>query len=420
MRRLRWSRRLALTALPAVVVTALAAPVAVADAGAGASPATAPVRSAPATPLSLALPAPTGPHQVGKVDLHLVDRSRPDPWVEGRPYRELMISVWYPARHADHHPVAPHLSPGAAADLDRNDVERYFGVPSGSVDWAGTRTHAHVGAPVDRRGGPRPVVLFSSGFQSPRTFNTVLVEDLASRGYVVVTVDHTYDAMQVEFPGGRIERGRASGENPADVETAFTTRVADTRFVLDQVAALDQGRNPDVDGARLPVGLRGALDLSRVASAGFSLGGAAAAQVTHDDRRVVAGVNIDGRMYGSVVEAGLDRPFLLLANEQHTRERDTSWASFRKAQRGWVRELNFAGAAHISFSDVQALLPQFATRLGVPADRVATLIGTIDPGRSLAAQRAYLTAFLDLHLRQRPTSLFDGPSPAHPDVRLVP
>ncbi|GAA1717290.1 hypothetical protein [Streptomyces yatensis] len=43
----------------------------------------------------------------------------------------------------------------------------------------------------------------------------------------------------------------------------------------------------------------------------------------------------------------------------------------------------------------------------------------MDPGRSTAAQRAYLTAFFDQHLRGRPRDLLDGPSPAYPDVRFV-
>ncbi len=35
----------------------------------------------------LRLPAPTGPHRVGAVELYLVDRSRPDPWDPAIPVR---------------------------------------------------------------------------------------------------------------------------------------------------------------------------------------------------------------------------------------------------------------------------------------------------------------------------------------------
>ncbi|WP_316959507.1 hypothetical protein [Streptomyces sp. TRM68367] len=47
-------------------------------------------------------------------------------------------------------------------------------------------------------------------------------------------------------------------------------------------------------------------------------------------------------------------------------------------------------------------------------------LGTVGTERSTAAQRAYLTAFFDQHLRGRPQHLPAGPSPAHPDVRFIP
>lgn len=47
------------------------------------------------TPVPLTLPAPTGPHPLGTVRLHLVDRARVDPWRDSRPARELMIQIWY-------------------------------------------------------------------------------------------------------------------------------------------------------------------------------------------------------------------------------------------------------------------------------------------------------------------------------------
>ncbi len=46
------------------------------------------------------------------------------------------------------------------------------------------------------------------------------------------------------------------------------------------------------------------------------------------------------------------------------------------------------------------------------------MIGTVEPKQSLAAQRMYVAAFFDLHLRGRPTSIFE--QAAHPDVRIVP
>ena len=149
------------------------------------------------SPLQLTLPAPTGSESVGTVSLHLIDPGRQDPWVPGR-QRELMVSIWYPARHTEHYPAVPWMPPATAATF-----EQLNGIPAGSVTMPVTA--GHDGAPVDRRRGGLPVVVYSPGSGSDRSINTALVEELASRGYMVVTIDHTYDAEEVEFPGGRIE-----------------------------------------------------------------------------------------------------------------------------------------------------------------------------------------------------------------------
>ena len=47
------------------------------------------------------------------------------------------------------------------------------------------------------------------------------------------------------------------------------------------------------------------------------------------------------------------------------------------------------------------------------------LIGTINPRRSLAAQRAAVTAFFDLHLKNRPTTLFDNPSGRYHELEVL-
>ncbi|MEV4061429.1 alpha/beta hydrolase family protein [Nonomuraea dietziae] len=366
----------------------------------------------------LRLPAPTGGSPIGVTDLHLVDRSRPDPWVAARPYRELMVSVWYPAGGSPRLPLAPQMAPLAAADFDDTLAPALFGTKPGTVDWAATTTHARADAPVDRRAGRVPVVLFSAGAGAPRTIGATLVEELASRGYAVVTVDHTYEAAQVEFPGGRLERS-AFPQRPTQEDMAKAQRVReeDMRFVLDQLARLGRGDNPDAERRRLPAGLRGGLDLTRVGALGHSMGGATAAQLTHGDRRVDAGVNLDGGFRGSVATTGVAKPFLQIAAENHTRASDPSWKSFWDRSTGWKRELRFTGTAHYSFSDAEAVVPQLAGELGVPA---GDIIGTVDPRRAVTAQRAYVSAFFDLHLKGRRTTLFDGLSSRFPEVKPIP
>ncbi|MFD4570781.1 alpha/beta hydrolase family protein [Streptomyces sp. NPDC058417] len=373
--------------------------------------------------LTVSLPAPTGSHPIGTVDLHLVDRSRPDPLVPSKPYRELMISLWYPAVRRGRHAVAPWMSPRAAADWDRNSAPT-LGVAPGTVDWAGIPTHARSAAPVARDAGQLPIVLFAPGDGGTRGLGTTLVEDLASRGHLVLTVDHTYEADQVEFPGGRVERAlplpdELTPQVIADLLVAHQrARVADMTYVLGLLGRLDRGHSPDADGTPLPDGLRGALDLSAIGLLGQSLGGSVAAQLAHDDERVGAAVDLDGGLFGTVARTGLAKPFLLLDREEHHRDNEPTWTTFWAASTGWRREVRFADAQHGSFSDLQAILPQ----LGGHADPAVTaeLIGTADPRRSIAAQRAYVAAFFDLHLKHRRTRFFDD-ADAYPEgTRVVP
>ena len=111
----------------------------------GSMPAVARVVQAPAPAvLRPTLPPPTGNPHIGVVPLHLVDRSRPDPWVSSQRVRELMVSVWYPARRTHGQPVYPWLPPGAWEQFEQDN-----GVPPGSVRVP--LTNARVDAPVDRR-----------------------------------------------------------------------------------------------------------------------------------------------------------------------------------------------------------------------------------------------------------------------------
>ncbi|WP_051173698.1 alpha/beta hydrolase family protein [Amycolatopsis orientalis] len=398
--------------------------------------------AAAAEPVRFTTPAPTGDHAIGTTELHLVDSSRPDPWKPDR-RRELMATVTYPAdRHGDG-PRAPWLSDAMADTLDDGlNSPAYLDVPPGSIDWTSAKRHARTGAPVSRWGGPRPVVVFSPGFTVPREFDTVLTDDLASRGYVVVSLSHTYESMAVEFPGGRIERAPQRELDPATMKTAIDARVADSRFVLDQLTLLAHGVNPDAGHRTLPRGLGRLLDLSRIGMFGHSYGGFTSGETMYHDRRVDAGINLDGAMAsafgfpegtpyvpGEVVKHGLDRPFLLMGSEltdpvtgkpvehTHANPYDRSWVEFWGNQRGWKRDLLLRGSAHMGYSDLQAVVPQLASL--VKPEKVRALIGTIDPRRSVAAQRDYISAFFDLHLKGRDRHLFDRESPRHPDVGFI-
>ena len=360
---------------------------------------------------ALTLPAPTGVHQVGVVNLHLIDRSRPERWDPPKPYRELMVSVVYPARDAQRYPLTPQMTPGVAAGFDALAGPGNYGVPPHTVDWTATLTHEHAGAAV--LGGRHPVVLYSPGAVDVRSWDTTLVDQLASEGYVVVTIDPTYESPAVEFPGGRIidsdimtwyRKADSDGTVPEFLQALEETRVADTEFVLDQLDALATGHNPDAEHRPLPAGLGSALDTRHVGMFGHSAGGFTALEAMYQDPRIAAGIDMDGTLeytqnpdgthLSPVARHGLTRPFLLLGSagpggSNHVTE--PSWASLWQHSTGWHQDVTLPGTRHGSYTDAEALIPQLADKL--PAATVTDDIGCANPSLTIAAERGLISAF---------------------------
>ena len=79
-------------------------------------------------------------------------------------------------------------------------------------------------------------------------------------------------------------------------------------FVLDQLAVLNRGGNPDHERRPLPPGLRGALDLGRTGMFGQSDGGSTTAHALHADARIKAGVNLDGTLWTPQADGRLGPP----------------------------------------------------------------------------------------------------------------
>jgi predicted dienelactone hydrolase len=277
-----------------------------------------------------------------------------------------------------------------------------------------------VGAPADRRHGRYPVVLYSPGGEADGGFDTGLVEDLAGHGYVVVTMDDTNESPEVEFPGGRLVTGTFVPVTDAELLEAQQIRAADASFVLDELTVLNNGGSPDAGHAPLPAGLAGSLDLSRVGMLGWSAGGAAGAQAMHDDPRIKAAVNMDGRFRGPLAQEGVNRPFLLLTGSYHTEQNDPTLAPFLKASTGPKLHLSLANSQHAAFTDAEELEPQLAPALGLTPAEVAAALGTISPKTAVTDERAYIEAFFGKYLRNRDNHLLDGPSPPFPDISFEP
>jgi dienelactone hydrolase len=347
------------------------------------------------TAVKLELPRPTGPYPVGRDILHLVDKSRTDPWVPKDGPRQLMVSMYYPARSVTG-ATAPYMTVEEARSLLERKAPGAT-VPAEAI--AATRTYAHTGA--DPKKGRYPLVVLSPGLGLPRASLTFLAEDLGSRGYVVALVDHAYESSGTAFPDGRVltcaplcDQPRPPGGGQA---TITKSRTKDISFVIDQLT----DRHPAWKKARV-------IATKQIGMAGHSLGGDAGAAAMGVDKRVQAGANLDGTFHPAIPVGSLGkRPFLLLGSQaDHVPGKDDTWDGSWPNISGWKRWLTVAGTNHTSFTDLSIL--EKAAGMSTPDD--------LSPQRSLQITRAYVGAFFDEHLKHKKQPLLDGPTPANPEV----
>ncbi|MFF3145114.1 alpha/beta hydrolase, partial [Streptomyces sp. NPDC057927] len=146
-------RRAALTAVLALV---LPLPIAAAAPASAATPSDALSSAHPApSGFAAAVPRPTGPYAVGRDRLHLVDGSRQDPWVPAAGPRQLMVSMYYPARLGSGVP-APYMTTEEAR-LFLQEKAPGSGIPPEAL--SAVRTWARVDARPAH--GRFPLVLLS-------------------------------------------------------------------------------------------------------------------------------------------------------------------------------------------------------------------------------------------------------------------
>ncbi|MGW7077887.1 alpha/beta hydrolase family protein [Streptomyces sp. NPDC054866] len=402
-------------AVTALLTLSLLSPAVAACAEEGGSSSARAASSSAAEAAALSLPRPSGPYETGRDTLHLVDDKRRDPWVPSAGTRELMVSVFYPARRGgdgDDGDRAPYMSTKEAELLLKGQkLDKLYE----AQQLTSVRTNARSDARPAR--GKHPLVVLSPGFTLHRATLTALAETLASHGYLVALVDHAYESFGTAFPGkkgsSRIRTCVAcekveeapngdAGEKQILAEAA-RNRAADISFVVDELT----GRSRPGDGRRHDYA--GLIDTRRIGAAGHSLGGNAAAVATGTDHRIRAAANLDGTFFAPVPSAGTDRPVLMLGTrkDHNPSAEDATWAHQWQRLHGWKRWLTVAGSGHLTFTD----LPILGGQLNM-TDPSAPLSGK----RSGEITTGYVTAFFDKHLRDRHSPLLDGPSKANPEV----
>lgn len=348
----------------------------------------------------LPIPQPftiTGPYQVGTTVFPLVDPSREEIYADlpNQP-REIMVQVWYPAEPKESDKQSqwmPDIKVAGPA------IAEWINLPSFALNHLEyAQGNAFLDAPVASDEAKFPLLVFSHGWSGFKEQNIYQVEELASHGYVVVGVNHTYGAVVTVFPDGRQlfrnDNALPDSVSQEDYDRASNLLVrqwaGDIGFVLDQFALLNQS------DSELP--FAGSFDLDRVGVFGHSTGGGAAAEFCGTDTRCKAALAMDlwiEPVSSEVVLAGISQPYLYLHSDSWATEssHNNNYSRIGElvgASQGDGTEIKIKGTEHYDFTSI----PLFT-----PLASAIDLKGPIPGDTGLRLINYYSMAFFDHALR---------------------
>jgi pimeloyl-ACP methyl ester carboxylesterase len=390
---------------------------------------------------------PSGKYGVARIAYDWVDNSRPDTFSrDSGSHREIMIYVWYPTRRglaassmSEYLPYADKI----AAKLSSTELEDGWGSSWRRVFSNQVLTDTHDKAPISSGRKRFPLLVFSPGQGVPAASYTTLLQEIVSRGYVVASIEPTYESPAVGFPDGRVIRSAPTasenrqvtpGENRKDFlerqhvhEASHLERLAaDVRFVIDQLSGEAKRR----DGAA-PFLER--TDFTNVGAWGHSIGGRAAARACQLDARIRACLNADGAgpegpIFSYEGAISLRQPFMWIETTPLPPPTDAVLAVYGITRQEWENEhterlaaferelrscasgsyhvtIDTPGVDHYSFTDWRMVEAQNREEF--------------DKGlKALAPLEEYVIAFFDKYLKAAKNTILDKQSPASAGVSL--
>lgn len=353
------------------------------------------------------IPIPSGPYPVGTRVYELTDEARRELYSGVEEARRFMIQVWYPSEATSSTGRAPWME---NAGIVAPAIATYIDMPAYFLDHlALVKIPAYIESEVAPGDAGHPVILFSHGWNGFNAQNTGQALQLASHGFVVVGVQHTYGAVITVFPDGTVVNNNptalASDETPTEEYERIAHKLVgqwseDLGFTLEYLTEL----NDDPASAFFQK-----LDLDRVGVYGHSTGGGAAIQFCGTDTRCDALLGLDPFMRPvsyEVIAAGVTQPSFFMFSQRWADDVDSRnnelFAQFFPQVQDSLGVVSIAGTAHYDFSDIPLLSP-LAPQLG--------LKGPINGKRVTAILNEYIVHFFEGTLNGESLTLFENPSP---------
>ncbi len=273
-----------------------------------------------------------------------------------------------------------------------------------------------------------PLVIFSHGAFGYYQSNTSTYMELASHGYVVISLDHPYHSFFTEDTNGQLITVNPSflqevmyiNEDGTPEEEIFelsskwlAIRTADMKFVLDSVeAAKAKGECQTewfikTEAAEQEIlKVLAMTDVNKIGLMGHSLGGAASVTVGRQREDIDAVIDLDGTMLGEQLgfengnyqcyEEAYPIPLLSIDNEEHYLDGNVIDALYVNnvvlANAVDGKHTYFAGSGHMNFTDLPLFSPVLASLLGT---------GTIDETECVIIMNDIILQYFDYYLKDK-------------------
>jgi predicted dienelactone hydrolase len=387
----------------------------------------------------LKLPKPTGSFGVGSIRYYFVDSTRLETFTpDTEDYREVAIRIWYPANKSSC--IVP-ISYIEYAEERKLALPEKSPLPASFFDKVSeVKSNSYQDAQIADQKLKYPILIFSHGYGAGMNQSTVLMEELASHGYILISVGHAFETNHFIKTDGSVKvfnpqnkelllRGYERQEampfqekinqtnDNRELETlirkimdkrpkimeSLRIWIEDISFVIDKLEKMNDE----------PGFFHGRLDLERIGVLGHSFGGVAAGQACLFDKRCKAGVNLDGLQLGDMLDRNLTLPFKFMHHDNVGALNKKPNKIFFERSESTAYMIIIKGTRHLNFSDFS--LPGYAALLGLPEGS----LGEIDGLRCLKIQNDYIRAFFDKHLEGIEAEILVNVSIGYPEVDIM-
>ncbi|KLU81072.1 lipase [Magnaporthiopsis poae ATCC 64411] len=366
---------------------------------------------------------PTGPFNVG-ISKHAIPFVNPDdPFAPGNVTTSYLATVFYPTLDEPPCPATPYLHP---------EIVRIYGTHYGlplpklraltaPVRWGANPAPADKVATLTGR-NYSTLIWGAGGTGSPPEANTMLLSDLASRGYAVVGIEHPYEQPFVWYPnpnpnipggGGPTDPGPGIVGTPTDIQL--------TEPLLRQLYAVRLREMLHVTKVWWPAIVaekRWPFATSGMGIMGHSFGGSLALDVAAKTpaNLTAAAINLDGLIWSPNQDAG--KPQMLFGSYLHIpgpETIDATWGEYSRLQTEWWRWTLAEDYGHLDCSDV-ALWKELG-----PHNMSNFSVAGIPGDRAVEITRGLVNAFFDRFVRGIPDEkgVLDSPGKVYKEVQLI-